>query len=362
MKIFSIYLFIVFTYYSSIIYSQENINLREVTSNYNFFENNGYKVEFDQNGFDILNGRDVVLSKSVPGIKSIKTSSDLNFTVIECFDNSQNKNISLNRIFVFSKNYDIVLETIDTVYSDYSANLYSINNRGQFITYDINNNIIRIANKEDVKIVSLPYDYNVKTESQHYLFTDESYIYVIKNITNPIEDEVLPGFTILYKINLKTSEIYDIKIPINVLTAYLISNDSYIFSGSDGLNEKTILYDSNFNKKSEISKRFNLMFKFNTSNFIGITNKQLIEYDYSFNQIRLKTLDDMYTKVDYFVKNNEYYLITFTNDLCKISKLSYNQNQIFISQKADFKTLNFAQCLKLSKIFIFDKNKTIILH
>jgi hypothetical protein len=357
MKIISLVVFNVFLCYN--LFAQENLVFSEYKASYNFFENNGYLIEFDNLGFNIKKDGTIKFSNNIEGIKTINTSDNLNYSIISSFQKFVNKSFTLNNVYFFDKEYSLLYESIDTVYNDYYNNLYTINNKGQIICYDINSQLVTIKNNTEEEKISLPYYYSFKVEEQNFLSVDDNYVYIIRNISNPLEDEILPGFTIFYRINLLNCELSKIIIPINTITSYYMGNKYYIFSGLNGDMKRTIIYDENLNQKNETYEMYNFIYNYDNK-FIGVKNRGIDLLIIDFKVINSINLESGIYKSDICKINDNLYLINCFLDKTKILRIDLNRNEFKLYTEKEFDT--FDNLLKLNKVYLFSYKGTIVIN
>jgi len=339
------------------VYCQTNLSYLEFESSKNVFINNGYKIEFNLEEYNILKDDKIITSNNIKGIKSFKFSESKNYTLISNLGIENSKNIRISNICLYDRYYNVIYEAADSVYNDYFSNLYEINNKGYLATYNINNNIIILRKNDENFFIQLPHYLNYKVECQHYLKMDENFIYVIKNITNTKYDELVPGLTLFYRININSFEIETTEIPLNVITTYMVFNNCLVYSGIQGDLTKTLIYDLNLNTVKEIGKNFNLMVNFNNS-FICISNTGISIYDYQFNN-QLFSFSKKFNIVDYFFIDKEFYLLEYQLDKLIIYKLDIGNNVDLIECLELPKSVQ-SYLFKLEETFLIN-NKTILL-
>jgi len=355
----NIYIIIIFLNVN--IYGQTLLKYNDDKSDKCFFENNGYRIELNELGYKIIKDNEIVVNKNISGVKSVKTSQDNNFTILSNFEKNENKLFRINTITLYDKNYDQVQTFVDTVYNDYYANLYAVNNSGDIICYDINNNLITLKRRYELNNIELPFYFSVKTEAQHFLNVDNQNIFLIKNITNPLDDEILPGFTILYKINMSDFQIISLKISLNVVTSYYLNSDYLVVSGNNGSEYKTYLFDKKLKLVNEIDERFNLIFNINEY-FISLNNSQIAVYDSLLKATNFKKQTKTFNIVDYFILNGKYYLAEYVLNNYKIYLIDLTDSEIKLVYQTEFESDFPLVILKLKTIYLLDKNRTIFLE
>ncbi|MFH0735447.1 MAG: hypothetical protein V1773_13210 [bacterium] len=277
-------IYIVLIFISVQISAQNNVQSLAVEQiEGNFFENNSYKVVIEKDNFEISIDNNVVFDKNITGIKKVKFSEDENFTIIQNYKFAEKSELSLLNSFVYNSKYNLVASFQDTIYRDYPAKMYSVNNNGVVVIFDPASSLLSVWENNEIRTLNFSDGYEFDTETQNIISIDEENVYIVRNVTNPAAVENVLENTTLYKIEIKTKQFVKRTYPISVVTCFNLINEELIISGikhNNGTAVNTTLF---INDNLEITKETDL-YKFDKAvNFgdvvVGLAGNNVVTYN-----------------------------------------------------------------------------------
>ncbi len=245
-----------------------------------FCENNGYKIVFEKDKLEIFKENNLIFQKGLTGLKTVKFSQNEEFTLIQNYYFTDKSGLSELHSFVFDGEYNIVTTFQDTIYRDYPAKVYNVNNNGNVVILNPGTSVLTVWDNNDINTLDIADGYKYDTETQNFINIDDEYIYVVRNITNPATVETIEQNTWMYKISMDLKEVVKSRFPISVVTCFNVFNNQILISGiqlTNGANANVSLF---LNDNLEIINstdlyKFNKVINYNNY-LICLTDNQLV--------------------------------------------------------------------------------------